>query len=255
MAGLSSRQHAGPVQDPYTAPLDANERSPLDFCKRETFYIKATGPNCRVREESARRNDNGKLLSMAVLRGCTAAPCPGPAFNVAVTAGFYAQMTGLLAGFAFAAIVVLLTPTQNLDREIIEDRSGQGSDDSQADITRMELKANESGVMLALLAAFFALLTATLTYSVLAGETLPLSQGRAATEELVDGLPFGLAVIMLFHGLTGLMDNGNIDEVAVWLSRVVAVVVAPVLTFYYLINGATDTVSATSRAASTQNNM
>ena len=173
-----------------------------------------------------------------------AAPCPGPAFNVAGASGFYAQMTGLLAGFAFAAIVVLLTPTQNAEREIIEHHSEQGSDDSQANITRVELKANDNGVMSALLAAFFALLIATLTYSVLAGETLPQSLGRAATEELVDGVPFGLAVMMLFHGLTVLMDNGNISKIAMWLSRLVAVVVAPILTFYYLTNGATDTASA-----------
>jgi hypothetical protein len=172
------------------------------------------------------------------------APCPGPAFNVAGTSGFYAQMTGLLAGFAFAAIVVLLTPTQNLEREGIERRSDKGFDDSKTTAIRAEIKANDNGLMLALLAAFFALLIATLTYSVLAGETLPLARGRAATEELVDGVPFGLAVMMLFHGVTMLMDNGNVSQAAVWLSRVVAVWVAPILTLYYIANGATDTESA-----------
>lgn len=98
--------------------------------------------------------------------------------------------------------------------------------------------------MLALLAAFFALVIATLTYSLLAGETLPQARGRAATEELVDGVPFGLAVMMLFHGVTVLMDNGNVSQVAVWLSRVVAVGVVPILTLYYITAGATDTESA-----------
>jgi len=171
-------------------------------------------------------------------------PCPGPAFNVAGTSGFYAQMTGLLAGFAFAGIVVLLTPTQNVERENIEGRPNEDSDGGEADPIKKEMRANDNGLMLALLAAFFALLIATLTYSVLAGETLPQARGRAATEELVDGVPFGLAVIMLFHGVAVLMDNGNVSKAAVWLSRVVAVGVAPVLTLYYVTNGATDTESA-----------
>lgn len=73
---------------------------------------------------------------------------------------------------------------------------------------------------------------------------MPQARGRAATEELVDGVPFGLAVMMLFHGVTMLMNNGNVSQVAVRLSRVVAVWVAPVLTLYYITNGATDTESA-----------
>src|SRR5262249_31075048 len=96
----------------------------------------------------------------------------------------------------------------------------------------------------ALLAAFFALIIATLTYSVLAGESLPQARGRAATEELIDGVPFGIAIMMLFHGITLLLDNGNVSKAAVWLSRVVAVGVAPVLTMFYLTNGATDMESA-----------
>ena len=72
-------------------------------------------------------------------------------------------MTGLLAGFAFAAIVVLLTPTQNQERETIEGGSNQGSDDNKTSIIRAQIKANDNRLMLALLAAFFALLIATLT--------------------------------------------------------------------------------------------
>jgi hypothetical protein len=128
--------------------------------------------------------------------------CPGPAFNVPGTSGFYAQMTGLLAGFAFAAMVVLLTPTQNVERKIVEYASRDALRETRAGAAGATARANDNGVFLALLAAFFALVIATLTYSVLAGETLPQARGRAATEELIDGVPFGLAVMMLFHGLT-----------------------------------------------------
>jgi hypothetical protein len=171
--------------------------------------------------------------------------CPGPVFNVPGTSGFYAQMTGLLAGFAFAAMVILLTPTQNVEREIAEGGTSHDSRRSgKADAARVEIRINDNGVFLALLAAFFALIIATLTYSVLAGETFPQARGRAATEELIDGVPFGIAVMMLFHGMTLLLDNGNVSKTAVWLSRIVAVGVAPVLTMFYLTNGATDMESA-----------
>jgi hypothetical protein len=171
--------------------------------------------------------------------------CPGPAFNVPGTSGFYAQMTGLLAGFAFTAIVLLLTPTQNVQREIAEGGTSRGSGQSgRADATTVETRINDNGLFLTLLAAFFALIIATLTYSVLAGETLPQARGRAATDELIDGVPFGIAIMMLFHGITLLLDNGNVSRAAVWLSRIVAVGVAPVLTMFYLTNGATDMESA-----------
>jgi hypothetical protein len=153
-------------------------------------------------------------------------------------------MTGLLAGFAFAAMVILLTPTQNLERETAEGTSGGSLQNTPADAVRVAIRANDNGVFLALLAAFFALVIATLTYSVLGGETFPQARGRAATEELVDGVPFGIAVMMLFHGITLLLDTGNVSRTAVWLSRVVAVGVAPVLTLFYLTNGASDMQSA-----------
>jgi hypothetical protein len=157
-----------------------------------------------------------------------AADCPETGFNIAVTSGYYAQMTGLLAGFAFTAMVVLLTPVQ------VGERASGG-------------KAKDNGVLLALFTAFVCLVITTLTYSVLAGETA--ARGRAATEELTDGLPFGLAVIMLFHGVTLLMHSGNIDHSAVLIGRVITTVVAPSLTLYYLTNGAADTESI--RLAST----
>jgi hypothetical protein len=150
--------------------------------------------------------------------------CVGPSFNISTTAGYYAQMTGLLAGFGFTAMVVLLTPTQ------VEGRGFNG-------------RAKDNGVLLVLLAAFVALTLSTLMYSVLAGESSDQARGRAATVELVDGLPFGLAVIMLFYGITLLMQGGHIDRMAVWVARVMTIVVAPTLTFYYIGSGVSDTES------------
>jgi hypothetical protein len=151
--------------------------------------------------------------------------CPSAHFSAATSAGFYAQLTGLLAGFAFAAMVVILGPPRG---------DGPSKERSRAD----------GGVLLALIAAFVALVFATLTYSVLAGEDEV--HGRAATEELLDGLPFGLAVVMLFHGITALMISGRVESRAIGTGRAVTVLVTPTLTLYYLSNGASDSESARS---------
>jgi hypothetical protein len=149
--------------------------------------------------------------------------CPG-LLNLATISGYYAQLTGVLAGFAFTALVVLLTPTQ-----VDERRS---------------TKSRDNGVLPALFAAFVALVIASLTYSVLAGDNSDEAHGRAATLELIDGVPFGLAVTMLFQGITLLLKAGGIDPVVVLIGRVLAVVVAPTLTMFYISAGASDTETA-----------
>ncbi|NJC86589.1 hypothetical protein [Planosporangium mesophilum] len=148
--------------------------------------------------------------------------CPG-VIDIVKIAGYYAQMTGVLAGFAFTALVVLLGP-------------------ARPDEPGLHRTSRANGVPLVLLAAFIALTMSTLIYSVLAGES-EQARGRAATVEIIDGVPFGLAVIMLFHGITLLMQGGDIDPVAVGTARVMTVVISPPLTLYYIANGAADTLS------------
>lgn len=156
--------------------------------------------------------------------------CIPPAFNISATAGFYSQMSGLLAGFAFTAIVMLLTPTQ------VE----QG---------RTHPQSRAGAVFLTMFAAFIALIVSTLTYSVAAGEDVSQARGRASAEEIGDGLAFGLAVTMLFHGITLLMHAGQIQPAAIHAARTVTIVVAPGMTMYYLLSGISDVESA--RAAKT----
>lgn len=150
--------------------------------------------------------------------------CPVQA-NLASIAGFYAQMTGVLAGFAFTALVVLMTPTQVGER-------------------RHRVVGKGDSVILSLFAAFVSLLIATLTYSVLAGEKIPEEQAKASTLELIDGLPFGLAAIMLFHGVTLLIQGSTVERAAVWTARTMTVVIAPSIAYFYIASGAQDTVLA-----------
>lgn len=54
---------------------------------------------------------------------------------------------------------------------------------------------------------------------------MPDSQAKASTLELIDGLPFGLAAIMLFHGVTLLIEGSNVDRAVVWAARIMTVVI------------------------------
>ncbi|MEU8658092.1 hypothetical protein [Actinoplanes philippinensis] len=144
-------------------------------------------------------------------------------FDLAVIAENYGQMTGVLAGFSFTALVLLMTPTQAAERAA---RSG---DDGRA--------------TLALFSSFIALILATLIYSVLAGDTDEEARPRAATLEVIDGLVFGLAVISLLQGLYLIMRGANIDASTVKIARFMAVVVFPSMGIYFVAQGASDTVA------------
>ncbi|GAA4242967.1 hypothetical protein [Dactylosporangium darangshiense] len=151
--------------------------------------------------------------------------CVPPTFNIAATSAAYAQMAGLLSGFAFTALVMLLKPTRSRRRR------------------------PEDQLPVALFAAFVALLLSTLTYSLLAGEDVVGARARTATEELVDGLPFGLAFIMLLHGLTFLLDSGGAGRALVRAVHVITVLVLPALTMLYLVNAVPDMESARAQLA------
>src|SRR5262249_2906988 len=90
---------------------------------------------------------------------------------------------------------------------------------------------------------FFALTVATLFYDVIAGEAIDNVRNRAATEELLAGVPFGLAAMMLFHAIAVLMEATGIHGAAT-AARGAAAVIIPPLTLFYLVNGVGDTETA-----------
>lgn len=147
--------------------------------------------------------------------------CP-QIFDISTISGYYSQTAGVLAGFALAALVVLMTPTQ------VEERASQP-------------RGRENGVLLTLFVAFISLILATISYSVLAGINSNLARGATASSELIDGVPFALAVIMLFHGLTLLLDDAGADRAAVWSARAITIVGGPFIAFAFLSNGTLDT--------------
>jgi hypothetical protein len=148
--------------------------------------------------------------------------CPS-LVNLGTISQNYGQMTGVLAGFAFTALVLLLTPTQS-DQRVATGRRSEG-------------------VSLAFFVAFITLVIATLVFSVLAGEPED-ARPRAATAELIDGVIFGSAALILLHGLSLLMRNASIEASAVLIARIVTVVIVPALAMYFITQGASDTVAA-----------
>lgn len=146
-------------------------------------------------------------------------PC-APLVDLAAIAENYGQLTGVLAGFAFTALVLVLTPSQ---------------------ASRRQAEGRDTGAPLSLLIAFISLILTTLLYSLLAGENMDGARARSATVELIDGLVFGLAIVTLLQGVTLLMRDANIEPAAVTVARFATVVAFPVLAVYFVAQGASDT--------------
>lgn len=127
-------------------------------------------------------------------------------------AGYFSSLTGLLAGFAFTALTMLLTPTQN------DERKSEG-------------RASNNGSLLTIFVTLVALIISSLNFSVIAGESV--LNGRVATQELMVCIPFGLSVIMIFHGVGLLLRESGVDRVAVWIAQLVTVVMAPVMAMVF----------------------
>jgi nitrate reductase gamma subunit len=128
------------------------------------------------------------MLSQSLMRIATAkAPsCHVLHFDISQTAGYYSVLTGLLAGFAFTTLILLLTNRleHKVDAEVSADRL-----------------ANTQQV---LAAAFVGLILMSLSYAVAAGETN--SSGRSASEEPILGLGFALSGLLVIYSIVLTLD-------------------------------------------------
>jgi hypothetical protein len=143
-------------------------------------------------------------------------------FNIAATAGFYSQLAGVLAGFAFAAIMVLLTARMT---------------PSQSQSSGVPPFSSATRV---LVVSFVGLVLASLNYAVLAGD-VP-GKPRSATLELVGGVGFGAAGLLLLYAMVLTFDDvsrmsqqAHADSVGNFLRTVLSTVITPlILLFIYL---------------------
>ncbi len=146
-------------------------------------------------------------------------------FNLAQTAGLYSTLAGVLAGFAFAALILLITARL----------TSPGAN--------VEAFAHAAQV---LLAAFVGLVLTSLNYAILAGERY--SGGRAASEMLVASVGFAASGVLLLYALAVTLDTADksvgaatspLARVAARLRALAALFVTPLLVFYAQI-GAED---------------
>lgn len=106
-------------------------------------------------------------------------------FDIATTAGALSQLAGVLAGFAFFAVIFILTNTSAIERLLL-DRGDADYDEA----------------LLTLFCATFGLAITAVQYAILAGErTAGLHYGRAASEELMADISLSLSIFMLVAGM------------------------------------------------------
>jgi hypothetical protein len=138
-------------------------------------------------------------------------------FSITTTAGYYSQLAGVLAGFAFTALIFLAT----------------------ARITREDSRDAFASALRVLVAGFLALILTSLGYAVLAGE--PGTDGRTASDEPLLGVGFAIAGTLVVYAIVLTLDAA--DQLVPWPSaalqqvgastrHAIAVGVAPLLILY-----------------------
>jgi hypothetical protein len=141
-------------------------------------------------------------------------------FNIAATAALYSQLAGVLAGFAFAALILLLTVRLSPSPA----GTTPPSTSPFARPTRV------------LVVAFIGLVLTSVNYAVLAGDIS--NTPRSATLELLAGLGFATsgslllyAIVLTFDGVNQASGSAHPDLVSVgnYMRKSLAIVMVPLL--------------------------
>lgn len=138
--------------------------------------------------------------------------------DVATTAGALSQLAGVLAGFAFFAVIFVLTSTATGERR------PYGWALALADYDE---------ALLTLFCATFGLAITAIQYAIIAGERNPgLHYGRAASEELMADISLSLSIFLLVAGMLWLIVPvfGSTQRVV----RVLASVGGPPMAVYFI---------------------
>src|SRR3984957_3872204 len=139
-------------------------------------------------------------------------------FDISIVARNYAQFAGVLAGFAFVVINLVL------------DRAYRRRSDGKSRAAR-EVE-HETLTSVALMNAFLGLFLSAVQYSLLAGENgCALTGGRAASAELLGGVSFVASVYMLLYAVVQFV-SGSAGTLAKHCVFIVAVLVPPIAVFF-----------------------
>jgi len=139
-------------------------------------------------------------------------------FDVSIVARNYAQLAGLLAGFAFVVINLVL------------DRAYRRRSDGHAPDPREVEHETLTGV--ALMNAFLGLFLTAVQYSLLAGEQgCAVGNGRAASAELLGGISFVASLYILLYAVVQFV-SGSAGTLIRHCVFIVAVLVPPIAVFF-----------------------
>lgn len=149
-------------------------------------------------------------------------------FDVVQVAGYYSQLAGVLAGFAFTALVLLLTS-----------RLGQSD--------KEESQPNFASAVQVLIVSFIGLVMSSLSYAILSG--LGGVRKTAAALELIGGLLFAVPGVLLVYAIiltleaigtsAGRNVGRDLTSVAGQVRRILAFVLTPLASLYVYL-GARD---------------
>jgi hypothetical protein len=140
--------------------------------------------------------------------------CPtGLAYNFATVARSWGSLSGILAGFAFAATIQTLTrPTRSKDRD--------------------------AHVVEGLVAAFLALLLAAMLYAVLSGENqTAFVHGRGTTEEYYAGAALGFGALILLYAVVVMIDARGLTTAASRARVCVGLLIPALVTLQVTLGG------------------
>lgn len=141
-------------------------------------------------------------------------------FNIGDTSGLYSQLTGVLAGFSFTAVVIAIS--RSLE-------SANQQDD--------QVKASLDEAMPMMICSFLGLVVTSLTYAAITGDAD--NTGRATIEELVGGLAFAIAGLLMFYSIVLLLYLAKSTESARHGRRVLGQFIT-LVGFAYICNGLDD---------------
>jgi hypothetical protein len=143
---------------------------------------------------------------------------PWTGFDISLVARSYAQLTGILAGFAFVVINLVL------------DRAYRRRGESRA-LEPREIE-HETQVGIALVCGFVGLFLTTLRYSLLAGETgCAITGGRASSAEVLAAVALAASIYMLLYAIVQFF-SGMASTLAKHCVFTLAILVPPITVFF-----------------------
>lgn len=139
-------------------------------------------------------------------------------FDFSAAATIYSQLTGVLAGFAFVAITLML------NRQHRREALGVGDP--------VEELAQDRRNIAALGCAFLGLLATTVMYATISSErACALTDGRVASEEVLAGVAFAFSLYTLLFAAVQLVSAASLGT---HLRFVVVVIVPPIVVMFVL---------------------